>query len=66
MAVFRIETGIFNTDPGFPSLLLRVCTENNERILHNIYIFQVWLINFGYILYETYDCILQYVQLFCQ
>ena len=28
--VFRIETGIFNTDPGFPSLLFRVSTENNE------------------------------------
>ena len=35
MAGFRIETGICNTDPDIPSLLLRVCTENNERILHN-------------------------------
>ena len=37
MAGFRIETGICNTDPDIPSLLLRVCTENKERILHNIY-----------------------------
>ena len=46
MAGFRIETGICNTDPDIPSLFLTVCTENKERILHNIYIFQVWLTNF--------------------
>ena len=41
MVGFRIETGIFNTDPGFLFLLLRVGTENNERILHNRYISSV-------------------------
>ena len=41
MAGFRIETGICNTDPGFPFLFLRVWTENNERILHNKYISSV-------------------------
>ena len=66
MAGLRIETGICNIDPDIPSLLLRVCTENKEKIIYNIYIFQVWLTNFSYILYETYDCVLQYVQLFCQ
>ena len=41
MAGFRIETGICNTDLDIPSLLLRVCTENKERILHKIYLSSV-------------------------